>query len=270
MNNKKIKVCVCGAAGRMGKRVIAHAAEQDTLQITGACDVHECGCIGVDCGICAGTRETGVKITDDLAAACENADVVVDFALHEGFAARIQLYCATKTACVTGTTAIDTDAKNALIDAAKKIAIVHAPNFSVGVTVLCSLARQTAAALGEEYDIEVIEMHHRRKKDAPSGTAVRIVEEIEAGRATACTQRIYGREGVTGPRSTEEIGIHAVRGGGVIGDHTAVFAGEAERIELTHRAETRDVFACGALRAAHFIIGKAPGMYTMEHVLGLA
>lgn len=269
MTGEIIKICICGAAGRMGKRVIADATEEKDMHITGACDVPESGCIGKDSGACAGISENGVEITDDLTAACKNAAVVIDFALHDGFAERIKVYCETNTACVTGTTAVDAEAKKALATAAEKIAIIHAPNFSVGVTLLCSLAKQAAAALGEEYDIEVIEMHHRRKKDAPSGTAVRIVEEIETGRAGTLKKRIYGREGVTGQRSSEEIGIHAVRGGGVIGDHTAVFAGEAERIELTHRAETRDVFARGALRAARFVIGKTPGMYTMEQVLGL-
>lgn len=264
-----INVSVCGAAGRMGRRIIACLAEDDDMRLSGTCDVTASGCVGHDSGTHAGIGENGIAISDDLTAVCASADVVIDFALQDDLPERIAVYRATRTACVVGTTAVDTTARAALEDAGKDIAILHAPNFSVGIALMCALVRRAAEVLGPDFDIEVVEAHHRRKQDAPSGTALRLVEELEAGRVDISSRRVYGREGITGARAPEDIGIHAVRGGNVVGDHTVIFAGDAERIEITHRAETRDVFARGALRAARFVARRPGGIYTLQDVLGI-
>jgi len=262
------KIAVVGAAGRMGQRVIACAQELPEVCVCGAVDVATCPVIGTDAGVHAGCGALGVAMSADLTAACAAADVAVDFALADGVAARMETYVQTKTACVLGTTGVDAAGRAAITRAAREIAVVHAPNFSVGVNVLCALVRRAAAVLGGAYDVEIVEMHHRHKKDAPSGTAVRLAEMVEAG-AGAALQRVYGREGQCGARPRGELGIHAVRGGDVVGDHTVIFAGEGERIELTHKASTRDTFARGALRAALFAVQAPPGLYAMEDVLGI-
>lgn len=262
------KVAVVGAAGRMGQRVIACAQGVRALRVVGAVDVAGCPALGTDAGVHAGCGALGVAISSDLVAACEAADVVVDFALAEGLAGRVECYARLKKACVLGATGVDAAGQAAVARAAQTIAVVHAPNFSVGVNVLCALTRRAAAVLREGYDVEIIEMHHRNKKDAPSGTAVRLAEMVDAGRG-APLARVYGREGMCGVRPADELAIHAVRGGDVVGDHTVIFAGDGERIELTHKASTRDTFARGALRAAVFVAQAPPGAYAMADVLGL-
>ena len=265
MNN----VCVCGAAGRMGKRIIACAADMPDLQISGAVDWSGHPAIGEDSGELAGCGTNGVPVTYNLREACEGADVVIDFALAEGASKRVAIYAEAGVAVVMGTTAVDGGGESALEAAARKIPVLHAPNFSIGVNLLFALTQQAAAALDAAYDCEVIEMHHKRKKDAPSGTALRLVEMIEKGRECKSEEhRVYGRNGNTGERPEGEIGIHAVRGGDVVGEHTVVFATEGERVELTHKASSRDTFARGALRAAQYLIGKDPGIYSMKDVLG--
>lgn len=262
------KLTVVGAAGRMGQRVIACAQGVPALRVVGAVDVAGCPALGTDAGLHAGCGALGVAISSDLAAACAAADVVVDFALADGFAARVECYARLKKACVLGATGVNAAGQAAVARAAQTIAVVHAPNFSVGVNVLCALTRRAAAVLREGYDVEIIEMHHRNKKDAPSGTAVRLAEMVDAGREAALP-RVYGREGLCGARPAHELAIHAVRGGDVVGDHTVIFAGDGERIELTHKASTRDTFARGALRAALFVAQAPPGAYAMADVLGL-
>ena len=265
-----VRIGVCGAAGRMGRRIIACVTDDEGCCVSGAVDVDASGSIGRDSGELSGCGANGVAVTTDLAAVCAASDVVIDFALHEGFGKRLEEYVRALTPCVIGTTAVGSAGEDDVRAASEKISIVHAPNFSVGVNVLCALVRQAAEALGAGYDIELIEMHHRRKKDAPSGTATRLLEVLEGATGVSEKDRVYGREGMTGARRAEEIGVHAVRGGGVVGDHTVVFASESERVELTHRAETRDVFARGAIRAAVYVRGRTAGLYTMTDVLGLS
>jgi len=263
------KICVCGAAGRMGRRIIACAAEMDELTISGAAECNGHPCLGQDAGILAGIPATGVILTDSLQDAIRDADVVIDFALATGVPERANVYAEAGTALVMGTTAIEESGLQALTEAAESIAVLHAPNFSIGVNLLFALVRQAAGALDERYDAEVIEMHHRRKKDAPSGTAVQLVEMIEEGRdVERGSSIVYGRQGITGERPAGEIGVHAVRGGDVAGEHIIIFATEGERIELIHKASNRDTFARGALKAALYLTGKQAGMYSMNDVLG--
>ncbi len=271
MNTEKktVTLGVVGAAGRMGQRVIACAQQVPDLRVASAVDMPACPVLGVDAGLHAGCGALGVAIGSDLAAVCTAADVMVDFALADGFAARVECYAQHGVACVLGATGVDAAGLAAVQRAAARIAIVHAPNFSVGVNLLCALTRHAAGVLREAYDIEIIEMHHRNKKDAPSGTAVRLAEMVDEGRGTPLP-RVHGREGLCGARPSGELAIHALRGGDVVGDHTVIFAGDGERIELTHKASTRDTFARGALHAARFVAHAAPGAYSMADVLGLS
>lgn len=265
MNN----ICVCGAAGRMGKRIIICAADMPDVQITGAVECPGHPAIDYDSGKVAGCGTNGVPITYNLRDACRDAAVVIDFALADGVAERAAIYAAAGVPLVMGTTAVDSGGEAALEEAARIIPVLHAPNFSIGVNLLFALTYQAAAALDAAYDAEVIEMHHRRKKDAPSGTALRLVDMVESGRqCTPGSSRVFGRSGMTGERPEGEIGIHAVRGGDVVGEHTVVFAAEGERVEITHKASSRDTFARGALQAARFLVGKPAGIYSMNDLLG--
>ena len=263
-----MNLCICGAAGRMGKRLIACAAEMENMNIVGAVDHPASPSIGKDSGALAGIGENGIPISTDLNSACQNADAVIDFALAGGITDRIKIYTEKKIAAVFGTTAVDEQGVAAISEASKIIPIIHAPNFSVGVNLLFALAKNAAKILDENYDIEIVEMHHHHKKDAPSGTAVRLVELVEEARGLKNEEkRIYGRQGDTGMRPKGEIAVHSLRGGDVVGDHTVIFAAEGERVELTHKASSRDAFAKGALRAAKFLANKSPALYSMKDVL---
>jgi len=242
------QLLMVGAKGRMGQAILALARKDKGFHIVGE----------VDKG-------------DDLGGLFEKADVVVDFSHRSAMEAVLEKACAAKVAYVCGTTGqTDTDLK--LIQAAsKKVPLIHSPNFSVGVNLLFYLTEQAAKALPEGYDPEVIEIHHRLKKDAPSGTAKRLLEIIAQARGAKVDQVTrHGRSGEPGERTGSEIGVHAVRGGDVVGDHTVLLAGEGERIELVHRASSRDVFAQGALRAAKWLVGKPARAYQMVDVLGLS
>jgi len=268
--SKETAIAVVGAAGRMGQRVIACATEQRGIRVAAAIEAASCPAIGRDAGLVAGIAELGIPIAADLAAARGQAQVVLDFALAEGAAARIGQYAAMGLPFVIGTTGMDGKARTALERAADKVAFVHAPNFSVGVNVLFQLCARAAAVLRDGYDVEILEIHHKWKNDAPSGTAIRLAEMIEKMRGLdPDTQRVYGRKGMVGARPAAQIGIHALRGGDVVGDHTVIFAAEGERIELVHKAGNRDTFVRGALLAALFLVGKSPGAYTMNDVLDL-
>jgi len=252
-----VKVVVNGALGRMGQRILACAADDGGVSVAGAVDLQG--------------HEGTPQVTTDLGATLGSADVVIDFTSHVGVPATIEIVSKAKKALVVGTTGLTRDEQAALDRAAKQVPIVYAPNMSVGVNLLFQLVGQVAKTLGDAYDVEIVEAHHNQKKDAPSGTARRLAENIAAalGRDLA-RDGVYGREGIVGARGSNEIGIHAVRAGDIVGEHTVIFAGPSERIELTHRAHSRDVFARGALRAAKWVVGKAPGLYSMLDVLGLA
>lgn len=264
-------VVVVGAAGRMGRRLVANIAADEELKLVGAVECAGSPFIGQDAGAVAGCGEAGVKITDSLAAALtDDADAVIDFAtggVIEAASAAMKKRCA----MVIGTTALTADDRAEL----KKLAdgggrIVAANNMSVGVNLLFKLVREAAAFLGADYNVEIVEMHHNRKLDAPSGTAVRLGEVVCEARRWQYENAVKnGRAGMVGRRPAEEIGMHALRGGDVVGDHTVIFAADGERLELSHRAGSRDMFARGALLAVKFLMDAPAGLYDMQDVLGL-
>jgi len=241
-----IKILLNGARGKMGVAVAAAAS-------------------GAGVHVAAST-----DVGDDLGAAIALADVVVDFSSHLATRALLELAASMGKPVVIGTTGHTAEERASLLPLAGKVACVWSGNYSVGVNLLFALTRRAAAILGDDYDAEVIEMHHRMKKDAPSGTAARLVEIILEERKLDRSALRHGREGITGERTRSEVGVHSLRGGEVVGDHTVMFAGAGERIELTHRASDRAVFARGALRAAQWVVSRKAGVYDMQDVLGLA
>jgi len=236
---------IVGSAGRMGQ-ALQHAAAGAHLTISALLDQG-----------------------DDLATGIDQGDVIIDFSFHTVTAQVIELAVARKKALVIGTTGHTSAAKAELTAQAAAIPTVWAGNYSVGVNLLYSLTRRAARVLGPEYAAEVTEMHHQFKKDAPSGTAARMLEIILEERQLSEDALRHGREGITGERTANEVGIHSLRGGDVVGEHTALFAGMGERLEITHRATDRAIFARGAVRAAQWVTSQAPGVYDMQHVLGL-
>ncbi len=241
------------------------------LILTGAVDAPEHPSQGEDLGTLAGTPNLGVPLTSDLDGVAENADVVIDFSFHEATARHAESLAKKGVALVIGTTGLTDQEKDAVAAAATHIPVVMAPNMSLGVNLLFVLAERAAAALRDQgYDIEILERHHRLKKDAPSGTALGLGEAVARGLEVNLTDVAqHGREGMTGERTDEEIGFHAIRAGDIVGDHTVLFATGGESIELSHHATSRDTFAIGALRAAAWATGREPGSYSMTDVLGL-
>lgn len=264
----EITIAVNGAAGRMGRRLVALAQETQGLKVVAALEASGNSALGADAGELAGIGPLGVKLTDKLPAAFPAA-VLIDFSLPEGVAARVAECRDAGVAMVIGTTGLEKKTEELIAAAARKIAIVKAPNMSVGINVLLKTAAELAKVLGPAYDIEIVESHHRFKKDAPSGTALGLARAMAAatGRDLA-KDACYGRAGAC-PRKEGEIGIHAVRGGDIVGEHTVYFAALGERIELKHIASTRDTFVRGALRAAQWVAGRPAGLYSMQDVLGL-
>ncbi len=265
----KTKIVIAGVTGRMGHALLESIFADNTLQLHGALDRANSVQIGRDAGEQFG-QVSGVKITSDIDAALNGADVLIDFTRPE---ASLQYLNACKKAGVKhiiGTTGFSAEQKAEIETASKQIAIVFAPNMSVGVTLLINLVQAAAKVLNDGYDIEIIEAHHRHKVDAPSGTALRLGEAAASALGRNLDEcAVYGREGVTGERDAATIGFATVRGGDVVGDHTVLFAGVGERVELTHKASSRATFALGALRAAKFLNGKNIGLYDMQDVLNL-
>ncbi|MBP6491160.1 MAG: 4-hydroxy-tetrahydrodipicolinate reductase [Thauera sp.] len=265
----QIRVAIAGASGRMGRMLIEAALKEEGVVLAAAFDRSDTPFIGRDAGEMAGVA-TGVLITDDAVAAIAAADCVIDFTRPEGTLAHLALARAAGKAMVIGTTGFDAAGKAAIAAAAEHVPVVFAPNMAVGVNAVFRLLEVAARILSEGYDVEVIEAHHRFKVDAPSGTALRMGEVVarELGRdLEACA--IYGREGHTGERSAQTIGFSTIRGGDVVGDHTVLFAGIGERIEITHKSGSRMPYALGSIRAARFLAGRARGLYDMQDVLGL-
>jgi 4-hydroxy-tetrahydrodipicolinate reductase len=265
-----IKAIVTGAAGRMGSRIINVLSTAEGIALSGALEKKGQALLGQDAGGPAGVPATGVKITDDLSAALANGDVLIDFTFPEISLAHLKACAEQGKAAVIGSTGFT---KEHLAEASRyvqKIPCVLSPNMSVGVNVCFKVLADLAKILGPDFDAEIVEWHHRLKKDAPSGTAVRM-GEVVAGALGREYRKVakYHREGITGVRTDEEIGMQTVRGGDIVGEHTVYFIGMGERIELTHRAHTRDMFARGAVRAAKWVAGKKPGLYDMQDVLGL-
>lgn len=265
----KTKVVITGVSGRMGVALLEGVFADDALTLHAAIDRVGSALVGQDAGAQFGI-ETGVKVTSDLAVALKGADVLIDFTRPE---AAMQYLAACQQAgvkMVIGTTGFSEQEKSAIAMTANKNAIVFAPNMSVGVTLLINLVEQAAKVLNEGYDIEVVEMHHRHKVDAPSGTALRLGEAAAQGLGQDLKDcAVYAREGVTGEREAGKIGFATLRGGDVVGDHTVIYAGTGERVEVTHKASSRATFALGALRAAKFLSNKPTGLFDMRDVLGL-
>lgn len=267
-----INVCINGAAGRMGQRLIALSLEDPELKLAYAMEYSGHPWIGKDVGPLSGlSKEVGVTVARSLCPNC-GVEAIIDFTTHNAATDHTEEAAKLGIPIVIGTTGMNDDEKKRIAEASKKIPIIHAPNFSVGVNVLFKAAELVARTLGDGYDVEITEAHHNQKVDAPSGTALGLAEAVARGLDRDLKQvGVYGRHGLTGKRTQKEIGIHALRMGDVVGEHTAFFAIGGERLELTHKASSRDTFARGALRAAKWLVQnkKGPGMYTMAQVLGL-
>jgi 4-hydroxy-tetrahydrodipicolinate reductase len=266
-----IRVAVTGASGRMGGRV-AHAAHATRgFAIAGAVDRPGSPVLGRDLGEAAGLGTLGITVENELAKILCRADVVVDFTVPEASVAHCRDAARAKVPIVIGTTGFGQSHMAAIRVLSRKVPVLLSPNMSVAMNVLFRLAYEAGRILGEEYDAEIVEIHHRTKMDAPSGTALRIGQEVARARGNDLRKvAVFHREGVTGERPRGAIGLQTLRGGDVVGDHTLVFAGTGERLELTHRAGSRDNFALGALRAAAWLVKqKKPGLYDISDVLGL-
>lgn len=262
-----IRVAVHGATGRMGRAIVRVLAEEENLSLTAAWAPASDPAQGRDAGALAGVGDLGVTVRSLTRV---DADVAIDFTTPDGVRA-IASACATAgVPLVSGTTGLDDASRGALEAAAETVPVVFAPNMSVGVTLLFHLAELASSGLGEAFDAEIVEMHHRDKVDAPSGTAVRLAERVARGKGLDASAIVHGRSGQVGPRPDGEIGVMTLRGGGVVGDHTLYLTSAGERLELTHRALDRSIFARGAIRAAKWLASaNRPSLYDMADVLGL-
>ena len=265
-----MNIAILGAAGRMGQNLLRCACKLNGCEIVAAIERPDHPAIGSRVKEVTGIRSTCLADTlcfvDDWP---EDAEVVIDFTFHTSVVENLENAVANGQAYVLGTTGLTDEEKQAVSAASEQVPLVWAPNMSLGVNLLIELVRRSASILGPDYDAEIVELHHRLKKDAPSGTALGLAEALADGRGVKLSEvACYGREGITGERPLGEIGIHALRGGAVVGDHTVMFVADEERIEITHKAYSREAFASGALRAALWLKGRKPGLYSMRHVLG--
>jgi len=265
-----IKIAVCGAAGRMGQRIIVAVKEAEGVELSGALERPGHPLVGQDAGLLAGAGELDVKISDDINAVVSGCDVFIDFTTPKVSLKNLEVCALHRKAIVIGSTGFNAEEKALAAELAKEIPVILAPNMSVGVNVCFKILKDIAATLGDDFDVEIVESHHRMKKDSPSGTAVRMGEVVaEALGRDYDKVANFHREGICGERTKDEIGMQTIRGGDIVGEHTVYFIGMGERIELTHRAHTRDMFSRGSVRAAKWVAGKQPGIYDMQDVLGL-
>ncbi|MCB1378445.1 MAG: 4-hydroxy-tetrahydrodipicolinate reductase [Alphaproteobacteria bacterium] len=266
----QMKLAIAGAAGRMGRVLTRIIHETPGAMVAAGIEPKDSPHVGADMGELAGIGGIGVPVTDDALGVFTHVDGLIDFTVPVATLSMVELSAQARIVHVIGTTGIDAAGEAAIAAAARHARIVKSGNMSLGVNLLASMVRKVAAALGEDFDIEVLEMHHRHKIDAPSGTALLLGQAAAGGRGIDLAGRsVRSRDGHTGPRPTGDIGFATLRGGSVVGEHTVMFAGPAERIELTHKAESRDIFARGAVRAALWAMDRKPGFYTMADVLGL-
>ena len=260
-----IRVAINGACGRMGKRLVAVAHSQKDMQVVAAIEAPGHPDVKRDAGAVAGIGDIGVEVECQLTV---SADVMIDFSSPEATVEHTERCAERGIACVIGTTGISDAQQQRLRGVTESVPVLLAPNMSVGVNVAFEAASMLAQALGEDFDVEIVETHHRMKKDAPSGTALGFAERIaEALGRDLAKDAVYGRQGMVGERGAKEIGIHAVRAGDVVGEHTIIFASQGERVELTHRATNRDIFVNGAVRMARILVGKKPGLYSVKNLL---
>ncbi len=265
-----IRIAVTGAAGRMGRAIIAAVEANPATSFSGALEKEDSAYLGKDAGEMAGVGKSGIRITDNPEKAFKKADAIIDFSTPESSMKVLDLAVRSGKALVIGTTGFSFHQRDEIKELSEGGRVVMAPNMSVGVNLLLRLVHEAASVVGREYDIEIIEAHHRHKKDAPSGTALRIAEvAASAVGRDLDSAAVYERKGIIGERRPEEIGIQTIRAGDIVGDHTIIFAGPGERIELTHKASSRDTFAAGAVRAAVWVMDKPNGLYDMQDVLGL-
>lgn len=265
-----VKIGLVGAGGRMGRMLIEEVSGTEGVALAAAAERPGYDAVGQDLGTLAGLKPLGVKLGAEPEAVFKASDVVIDFTVPKATVAHAALAAKHKTALVIGTTGLEAADAAKLRAAGKDIPIVWAPNMSMGVTVLMALVERVAKTLGPDYDIEILEMHHKHKVDAPSGTALGLGEAAAKGRGVALDKvAARGRDGITGARPKGAIGFASLRGGDVVGDHYVTFAGEGERLELVHKASSRRIYSRGAVRAALWVKGKKPGVYDMADVLGL-
>lgn len=264
------RIAIVGAGGRMG-RMLVHAVHQDEdAELVGAVDRPGGHWVGHDAGELAGIGPIGVAVTDYAETVVPLAQVVIDFSLPDATSSVAAACQSEGVALVLGTTGLAGVEQDAIRRLSASVGVVQAANYSTGVTLLTALVEKAARALGDSVDVEIIEAHHRHKVDAPSGTALRLGEAAaQALDRDLDTCAIYGRQGAEGPRDRKTIGFETIRAGDIVGDHTVLFAGDGERLELTHRASSRSTFAAGAVRAAHWVAGQPPGLYDMKDVLGI-
>ncbi|HEX2257708.1 MAG TPA: 4-hydroxy-tetrahydrodipicolinate reductase [Afifellaceae bacterium] len=265
-----MRIAVAGAGGRMGRELVRAVAAQDRMRLVAALDRPEADCQGKDAGLLAGIGETGVAVRADPATAIAECDAILDFTAPQATIAHAELAARAGIVHIIGTTGLSASDEAALHKAAAGARIVRSGNMSLGVNLLAGLVRRAAAALGPDFDVEIWEMHHRHKVDAPSGTALMLGEAAARGRGIPLEEAaVRVRDGHTGARPKGAIGFASLRGGSVVGEHLAILAGEGERVELVHRAEDRSIFARGAVRAALWARDRKPGLYSMADVLGL-
>ncbi len=265
-----MRVAVSGAGGRMGKRILTLSHEHPDIEISGALEAAGHPDLGKDAGENAGLGTLNVPIIDDVVEVLKNADVLIDFSSPEASTANVKAAAEAGKAIVVGTTGFSQDQREAVSKIGSVTRCLIAPNMSMGVNLLFKLVDSVSRALGDAYDVEIVEAHHKMKKDSPSGTANKLAEIIARALGRDLEKAgVYGRKGLVGERTPEEIGIMALRGGDIVGEHTVMFVTNGERIELTHRAHSRNAFAKGAVQAAVWLVSQPNGLYDMHDVLGL-
>ncbi|MDA8084835.1 MAG: 4-hydroxy-tetrahydrodipicolinate reductase [Nitrospiraceae bacterium] len=265
-----IRIGVAGASGKMGGRIAALAKEYEGLQLKGAFERGGCPGLGSDIGQIVGIGECGVRLTEGISSVIGEVDLIIDFTSIESTRENLRIAAEHGKAIVIGTTGFSKEDLAGMEPHFRTVPCVMASNMSLGVNLLLKVLQDVARVLGDEYDIEIVEAHHRLKKDAPSGTALRMAQVISAALGRDLDEvGVYGRHGIIGARTKKEIGIQTVRAGDIVGEHTVMFGGLGERIEITHKASSRDTFARGALKAALWLAGKPAGLYDMQDVLGL-
>ena len=266
-----LRLLIAGAGGRMGRALVRAATEAKGFTVSGAVEGKGSSALGRDAGDLAGVGPLGLKVVQDAAPLANKADAILDFTTPAATVALAAIAAKSKLVHVIGTTGLSAEDEKKIAAAARDTVIVKSGNMSLGVNLLAALSKRVAQTLGDEFDIEILEMHHNKKVDAPSGTALLLGRAAAEGRGIDLgKRRVAARDGHTGARKAGDIGFAALRGGSVVGEHSVIFAGPAERVELVHRAEDRMIFARGALAAARWGKGKKPGLYSMADVLGLA
>lgn len=269
--NKQVRVVVTGVTGRMGSALVKAVRDAEAMVLVAGTERPGSSAVGLDVGLAARLGALEAPVVDSLDKALAlGADVVIDFTSPEGSLEHAKACAQRGVALVVGSTGFSVDSRAEVAESARKVPVVMAPNMSVGVNLVIKIAAELARVLGDSFDVEVLEAHHRHKKDAPSGTALRLAEEIAQALGRTSKDFRMARVGQLGERSPKEIGIQSLRGGDLVGEHTVYFIGEGERVELTHRALSREQFALGALRAARWVVGQPPGLYDMQDVLGFS